>query len=152
MSLDDLDKQILSFLQEDGRANYVTLAAELGVSEGTIRKRVRRLEENGVFRTVGITDPFRVGLNTVAFLWFDVKRGMIESVIRELRNIPIIHYLVVTTGSHDLVAMVVLPNSERLIQLLNNELPSVEGIVSTETSIVLRIHKQIHNWSPFKES
>ncbi len=46
--LDDLDKRILGHMQEDGRMTFVDLASHLGVSEGTIRKRVKRLEERGV--------------------------------------------------------------------------------------------------------
>ena len=70
LALDDLDKKILAYLQEDGRMTFVTLAAQLGVSEGTIRKRVKRLEESGVLKTMGVTDPLKMGLDTVAFIWF----------------------------------------------------------------------------------
>ncbi len=150
MVLDDLDRRILARLQEDGRVSYVTLAAELGVSEGTIRKRVRRLEKEGVFQTVGITDPFRVGLDTVAFIWLEVHRSQLETVMQEMKRLESVRYLVVTTGSYDLVAMVVLPDREHLIRLLNEELATIPGIISTETSIVLQIHKQIHDWMPFR--
>ncbi len=150
MVLDDLDRRILAYLQEDGRISYVTLAAELGVSEGTIRKRVRKLEKDEVFQTVGITDPFRVGLDTVAFAWLEVERGKLESVMESLKRLEAVRYLVVTTGSHDLVAMVVLPDRQHLIELLNDKFSTIPGIISTETSIVLQIHKQIHDWVPFR--
>lgn len=150
--LDELDRQILSCLQEDGRVSFVNLAEELGVSEGTIRKRVRKLEKSNVFQTVGITDPFKVGLDTVAFIWLEVERSKIETVMTAMRSIEAVRYLVVATGSFDLVAMVVLPTRQHLIDLLNHELPKIPGIISTETSIVLQIHKQIHDWSPFKHS
>lgn len=52
--LDDLDKRILGHMQEDGRMTFVDLASHLGVSEGTIRKRVKRLEERGgIMKTMG---------------------------------------------------------------------------------------------------
>ncbi|NLM26107.1 MAG: Lrp/AsnC family transcriptional regulator [Firmicutes bacterium] len=152
MGIDDLDRQILKYLQEDGRISYVTLANQLNVSEGTIRKRVKKLEENNILQIVGVTDPFKVGLDTVAFLWLEVQRGQVNNVIEKLKEVVSIRYLAVTTGSYDLVAMVVLPNREELIKLLNEQVPSIEGIISTETSIILQIHKQIYNWIPFKES
>lgn len=152
MGIDDLDRQILKYLQEDGRISYVTLANQLNVSEGTIRKRVKKLEENNILQIVGVTDPFKVGLDTVAFLWLEVQRGQVNNVIERLKEVVSIRYLAVTTGSYDLVAMVVLPNREELIKLLNEQVPSIEGIISTETSIILQIHKQIYNWIPFKES
>ena len=48
--------------------------------------------------------------------------------------------------------MAVLPNRERLIQLLNKQLGQIPGVQSTETSIVLEIHKQIYHWSPFDQA
>lgn len=147
--LDDLDKQILAYLQEEGRMTFVTLASHLGVSEGTIRKRVKRLEEQGVMKTMGVTDPLKMGLDTVAFIWFKVDRHYMDSVIDALNRLRAVRYLVVTTGGHDLVAMVVLPNRLKLVSLLNEELANIDGIVSTETSIVLQIHKQIYDWAPF---
>ncbi len=147
--LDDLDKKILAYLQREGRTTFVTLASYLGVSEGTIRKRVKRLEENDVMKTMGVTDPLKMGLDTVAFVWFKIDRHYMDSVIEALQSLSSVRYLVVTTGGHDLVAMVVLPSRTKLVSLLNEELANIEGIVSTETSIVLQIHKQIFDWAPF---
>lgn len=149
--LDDLDKQILAYLQEDGRITFVTLASHLGVSEGTIRKRIKRLEDHGVMQTIGVTDPMKMGLDTVAFIWFKIDRNHMDSVMRELRALSAVRYLVVTTGGHDLVAMVSLSSRAELVSLLNEKLAEIEGIVSTETSVVLQIHKQIHEWAPFRE-
>lgn len=147
--LDDLDKKILAHLQQEGRMTFVTLAAYLGVSEGTIRKRVKRLEESGVMKTVGVTDPLKMGLDTVAFIWFKVDRHYMDAVIAALENLEAVRYLSVTTGGYDLVAMVVLPNRSELVTLLNDQFARIEGIISTETSIVLQIHKQIYDWAPF---
>lgn len=149
--LDELDKRILAHMQEDGRITFVNLASNLGVSEGTIRKRVKRLEERGIMQTMGVTDPMKMGLDTVAFVWLKIDRRYMESLIEELQAITAVRYLVVTTGEHDLVAMVVVPSRQELVELLNKKLAQIEGIVSTETSIVLQIHKQIHDWAPFSE-
>lgn len=149
MQLDELDQQILAHLQEDGRTSYVTLASTLGVSEGTIRKRMRRLENENVVRIIGITDPVKVGLDTVAYVWFEIERTHLEEAIERLKLLEEVRYLIVTTGSHDLVAMVVVPSREDLVRLLNDELSTIPGIISTQTSIVLKIHKQTYDWAPF---
>ena len=65
MRLDELDQQILAHLQEDGRTSYVTLASTLGVSEGTIRNGCVVWKTENVARIIGITDPVKVGLDTV---------------------------------------------------------------------------------------
>ena len=152
MQIDDLDRKILQHLRADGRVSYVALANKFNVSEGTIRKRVRKLDENQILQIIGVTDPLKVGLDTVAFIWLKVERRRLESVIKELKIIKDIRYLVITTGSYDVVAMAVLPDRERLIQLLNKQLGQIPGVHSTETSIVLEIHKQIYHWSPFDQA
>ena len=151
MQIDELDRKILQRLKDYGRISFVTLADERGVSEGSIRKRLRKLEENEVLNITGVTDPFKIGLDTVAFIWLKIERSRLESVINELSQIEQIRYLVITTGTYDAVAMAVLPNRERLIQLLNKQLGQIPGVQGTETSIVLEIHKQVYDWSPFDQ-
>lgn len=92
-----------------------------------------------------------MGLDTVAFVWLRIDRHYVESVIEQLEILPEVRYLVVTTGEHDLVAMVVLPNREELVTFLNRKLAQIEGIVGTETSIVLQVHKQVYDWAPFAQ-
>ena len=94
MQIDELDRKILQRLKDNGRISFVTLADELGVSEGTIRKRVRKLEENEVLNITGVTDPFKIGLDTVAFIWLKIERSRLESVINRLSQIEQIRYLV----------------------------------------------------------
>ncbi len=150
MQIDELDRKILRHMQEDGRISFVTLANLLQVSEGTIRKRVRKLEDMDVLQIIGVTDPLKAGLDNVAFIWFKVERNKLNDVIAELESIKEIRYLVFTTGTHDIVAMTVLPTREELINLLNKRLGQIPGVQSTETSIVLEIHKHSHKWNPFE--
>ena len=49
-SVDETDRAILSALRENSRQAFVELAKIVGVSERTIRTRVRRLEEDGIIR------------------------------------------------------------------------------------------------------
>ncbi len=71
-----------------------------------------------------------MGLDTVAFIWLKIDRHHIESVIEQMQGLPEVRYLVVTTGEHDLVAMVVLPNREQLVALLNQKLAGLRGGLS----------------------
>src|SRR4051794_28220570 len=55
--LDDLDRKIISFLQEDGRASNTQIARALDLTEATIRKRVRRLMSEGVLNIGAMPTP-----------------------------------------------------------------------------------------------
>ncbi|MFY9186996.1 MAG: winged helix-turn-helix transcriptional regulator, partial [Bacillota bacterium] len=60
--LKDLDVAILSYLKQDGRTPFTFIAQELGVAEGTVRKRVARLIEEGIIEIKAVVDPFKVGM------------------------------------------------------------------------------------------
>ena len=67
--LDDLDRQVLRLLAEDGRRSYTDLAKDTGLSTSAVHQRVRRLEQRGVL--TGYTakvDPLAVGLPLTAFV------------------------------------------------------------------------------------
>lgn len=147
--LDELDKGILAFLQQDGRTPYTKMAAVLGVAEGTIRKRVRRLEDAGYVRIVGVTDPFRTGIDTVALLWFKVERGYINHVVEAISSLKETWYVSYATGAFDLVVIVMLQSRQELLRFLNERVGRIKGIQATDTSIILEIRKQTYDWAPW---
>lgn len=147
--LDHLDCQILMHLQRDGRSSYTALAALCGVSEGTVRKRMQRLEERGVVRIVGVTNPAKTGMDTVAVIWLRVERGRLSEVVSQINALPQPHYVAYTTGASDIVAIVTVESQEELVKFLARDLSSIEGLTETETSMLLRVYKQAYDWSPW---
>src|SRR5437588_4365556 len=71
--VDALDRKIIALLQRDGRRPFAEIRRELGVSEGTIRLRYQRLVSTGVLQVVGIPDPFKVGLQSMAMIGVNVS-------------------------------------------------------------------------------
>src|SRR4051794_41768039 len=61
VGLDDLSRQIVEQLQQDGRRAYATIAKAVGLSEAAVRQRVQRLLDAGVMQIVAVADPLRVG-------------------------------------------------------------------------------------------
>ncbi|GAB3850476.1 hypothetical protein GCM10029963_36750 [Micromonospora andamanensis] len=59
--LDDVAKQIIEQLQEDGRRPYATIGKAVGLSEAAVRQRVQRLLDAGVMQIVAVTDPLQLG-------------------------------------------------------------------------------------------
>jgi len=66
--LDKLDRDIIDELQDDGRKPYNEIANKLNVSEGTIRKRVRKLTDMGVLKIAGLINPEKIGENLLAVI------------------------------------------------------------------------------------
>jgi Lrp/AsnC family transcriptional regulator for asnA, asnC and gidA len=146
--LDDLDRALVRLLQEDGRMSYRTMADRLGISEGTARYRLTRLFDEGVVRVVGVADPFKTGMDTVAITGLHVERHRIRDALDRLMAMDEVRYVAVTTGTFDLIIEIVLPNNDDLHQFLVEKLAEVPGVGASDTWMVLRIHKQSYTWLP----
>lgn len=144
--LDDTDRQIIKLLQNDGRMPFLTIANRLGLAEGTVRRRVSRLMDDRVLQIVGVTDPFKVGMNTVAIVGMKVERSRIEDITKALGDMAEVRYVALSTGNYDLIIEVVVGGNEELLTFLVNKLGEIPGITNTGTSLVLKVAKQDFGW------
>src|SRR6058998_1650491 len=99
---DDVSKQIIEQLQQDGRRPYAAIGKAVGLSEAAVRQRVQRLVDTGVMQIVAVTDPMRTGLGRQAMVAVSVA-GDVEEVADKLSAIDEVDYIVVTAGSLDLL-------------------------------------------------
>ncbi|MFC0028820.1 Lrp/AsnC family transcriptional regulator [Micromonospora chaiyaphumensis] len=142
--LDDVAKQIIEQLQEDGRRPYATIGKAVGLSEAAVRQRVQRLLDAGVMQIVAVTDPLQLGFPRQAMIGLRTD-GDLESVADRLADFEEIDYVVITAGSFDLLAEVVCRNDEHLLEILQ-KLRGVSGVVSTEAFVYLKLRKQTYSW------
>lgn len=145
MALDEVSKGIIEQLQEDGRRSYAEIGKAVGLSEAAVRQRVQKLTDAGVMQVVAVTDPMQLGFYRQAMIGLKVT-GDTVSVAEELGRIPAIDYVVLTAGSFDILAEVVCESDEDLIELLNQRIRRIDGVLSTETFVYLKLHKQFYNW------
>ena len=139
--MDNIDQQLIGLLRNDARASLVSLAKALRVSRATVQNRINRLETNGTI--VGYTVRLRPevqahrirALTTIAL---EGNRG--DAVIRTLRGDPAVQTLHTTNGRWDIVAELRAENLEEFDRVLGR-IRLVDGIASTETSLLLSTHK-----------
>ena len=143
--LDAIDEEIIRQLQTDGRRPYTQLAKVVGLSEAAVRQRVQRLLETGVMQVVAVTDPLSLGLRRQAMVGIKVQ-GDVRDVADVLAKLDEVVYVVLTAGSVDLLAEVVVASDDDLLHLLNDSIRSIPGVVSTDTSIYLSLRKQTYQW------
>ena len=72
--------------------------------------------------------------------------GDIRAVAEKLSAFDEVVYVVLTAGTVDLLAEVVVSNDEALLELLNDRIRRIPGVQSTETSIYLSLYKQTYQW------
>jgi Lrp/AsnC family transcriptional regulator for asnA, asnC and gidA len=144
LRVDELDRAIIALLQPEGRMPFAEVAARLGVSEGTVRQRYRRLVNAGILQVVAVADPFKIGFNTMAMIGINVaingRRG-IDAIAHEIALFPEVSYVVMSTGGFDLLVEVIAQDSEEFVRFLTEKLHRVEGVIKTETFMLLRVYK-----------
>jgi Lrp/AsnC family transcriptional regulator, regulator for asnA, asnC and gidA len=146
ITLDDLDRRVIAILQADGRRPYSAIAAELGVSEGTVRHRIQRLTDAELLQIVGVADPLRLGFGTRAMIGVKVRPGCVHEVCQALVQIPETSYVVVASGRYDVFVEVVCRDMPALTALLTERLPRIDGVADLETSLLLEVHKLAYGW------
>jgi Lrp/AsnC family transcriptional regulator, regulator for asnA, asnC and gidA len=142
---DDVSRAIIEQLQEDGRRPYATIGKAVGLSEAAVRQRVQKLVDTGVMQIVAVTDPMQIGFARQALLGVSVS-GDVEAVAEELGKIAEVDYIVITAGSFDLFAEVVVEDDAHLLTLINGRIRSIPGVTRTETFLYLKLVKQTYNW------
>jgi Lrp/AsnC family transcriptional regulator for asnA, asnC and gidA len=143
-SIDELDRQIVAALQPDGRRAFADIASELGVSEGTIRQRYRRLVSAGILQVVGVADPFKIGYGTMTMIGVKVAIDgdtNIDAVGAEIAKFPEVSYAVMSTGAYDLLVEVIALDNEEFTRFLTERLHRVRGVSATEAFMLLRVYK-----------
>ncbi|MBC7223658.1 MAG: response regulator [Anaerolineae bacterium] len=145
-TVDELDLQIITLLQEDGRTSNVEMARALGVAESTVRKRLERLLQNGVVRIVAIPDLPQVGWPVRVLLSLQVSPARVREAARRLARLPEVLSLHFTTGEYQLVAEVCFPSEEDLHAFLTERLPSLPGVVRATSAQVLQTLKGAEAW------
>ncbi|QNE34181.1 Lrp/AsnC family transcriptional regulator [Leifsonia shinshuensis] len=143
--IDDVSKAIIEQLQVDGRKSYAEIGKAVGLSEAAVRQRVQKLTESGVMQIVAVTDPMQLGFYRQAMIGVRVT-GDTLVIADKLAAMPAVDYVVLTAGTYDILAEVVCENDLDLITMLNSEIRTLEGVLSTETFVYLKLHKQFYNW------
>lgn len=144
--LDETDRAIIAQLQYDGRMSFTDIATELGISEGTVRRRVKNLTESGVLQIVAIMEPQLLGWNAAGMIGVTVQAGQIEAVANQIAQFPEVSYLFMASGEFDLFVEVFCKDREHFVSFLNQKLHHVAGVQRTQTFMILKMYKLSYRW------
>ncbi|MFJ3956638.1 Lrp/AsnC family transcriptional regulator [Arthrobacter sp. NPDC090010] len=145
IQLDATSKKLVELLQQDGRRSYAELGKAVGLSEAATRQRVQKLMDAQVMQIVAVTDPMSLGFHRVAMIGVKTS-GDTRRVADSLALLPAVSYLVMSAGSFDILAEIVCEDDADLIELLNSQIRTIEGVASTETFVYLELKKQKYGW------
>ncbi|HET6849823.1 MAG TPA: Lrp/AsnC family transcriptional regulator [Gaiellales bacterium] len=138
--LDDVDLAILRQLEEDGRRPYRQIARAVGVSEGTVRARIRRLEASGVVRVLAFVDPSRLGTSVLALVLVRLETDHHDDIVAALTAMPEATYVSTLVGRADVYVQAICADNEALWSLVTR-IRALRGVLETETMIEIGVHK-----------
>ena len=140
--LDWLDLEILRRLQGNSRYKFTRLARELGVSEATIRARVKSLEKRGYIERFTISlNPSKLGYGVLARIGVDVEINNIHSIVESLEALREVYLIALSTGTHDMLIDVIVRDLDELKQFLTEKLGRIEGVKNFDVSIIMEVYK-----------
>jgi Lrp/AsnC family transcriptional regulator for asnA, asnC and gidA len=144
IGLDEIDHQIISILQQDGRVPLAQIAKQLNVSAGMVRVRYNRLEEMGVLRVVAITNPLRMGYQTMALIGIKVDGKQLLQIADKIAALDEVIYLIVVSGAYDIIVEIVCRDQHDMLQFITERLYKIEGVRESESFMHLKIVKEVY--------
>jgi Lrp/AsnC family transcriptional regulator for asnA, asnC and gidA len=149
--IDSLDKKILEIITGNARIPFKDVAAECGVSRAAIHQRVQHLIDMGVITgSAYLVNPKSLGYNTCTYVGITLEKGsMYKNVVHELLKIPEIVECHFTTGPYTMLVKLFALDNADLMELLNNKMQEIPGVVATETLISLE--QSIKRGVPIRE-
>ena len=145
ITLDQVDRDILVNLQNDGRSSASHIASEIGMSVPAVTDRIKKLQESGIIMGfTAVLNHRKVGLDVSAFITvISESSSHYSDVVRETNNTPEIVQCFTTTGNGSHVLLALTENTHSLEKLLRT-IQSWPGVMRTETQIILSSYKGIN--------
>lgn len=152
VQFDEIDSKIICMLQEDGRMPYSKIAQELGIAESTARARTQRLIRDGVIKIVAVSDPKMLGYQIYGNIKLIIDSAKIETILSRLKALDEITYIALLTGDTDIDIDFIVPEFEDLGRLIYEKINTIEGIIQSRTSLIVRYEKDTYTWKTVLET
>ena len=140
--IDEADKKIIGCLKENARYTFREISQKTGINEGTVRLRFNNMQKRGVFLGFSPTlDESKLGLGIHCLILVKTKLGESEKIAEKLRNFEEVRFCAVTTGTCDIIIEIFTRDPKTLSDFLNKRIASIEGVLETQTGLVLKTLK-----------
>ena len=145
--LDELDEKIIERLGHDARVSNREIGREFGLTEGTIRSRLKRLLDNKVIRVAAVTNANRLRNPFLAYLWVEANHASdIERVAEALAELPEIGFVATILGRADVLAMTLVENGAELTDFLHQTIDKIPGVRRVRYSLGQNFIKHDYRW------
>jgi Lrp/AsnC family transcriptional regulator for asnA, asnC and gidA len=148
--IDEIDAEIIAALDEDVRSTYTSLAKKINVDQVTIKRRLKKLTENGIIRLGVLVDYSKIGPSLHVLFALNIDSNDVDSVLQEIGKLQQISWVTSVTGRFDSIALARFSAYDELGEFIHNDLLPIKGLLRAETFVFLRRQKSF--FSPFEKS
>jgi DNA-binding Lrp family transcriptional regulator len=146
-TVDEMDLAIIASLQVNARRSNRQIAADLNVSEGTVRGRIKRMQADRVFRIQAVSDIVVSGLGAHAFVGIKAAPGKVNAVAKALTQREDVAQITRVLDRLDLMVVMIAPDRQSLISAIHNEIALLSGVQSVETFDTVGTLKHTYLWT-----
>ena len=145
--LDQIDRQLLGTLQDEGRVTNVELAHRVGLTAPPCLRRVRALEDSGTIRGYHADlDGAKLGFAIMVFAMVSLRSQAEESLRlfeEHMRALPEVRECHMLNGEIDFILKIVSKDLQSFQEFLTSKLTPAPNVASVKTSLTIRTAKQL---------
>lgn len=145
MKLDNIDRKILSILQENAKITNALLAKEVGLSPAPTLERVKKLEQSGLIQSYHAElDTSKIGLGVAVFLQASLqgsRKSLMDSFLEKIQSIPEVVECYHITGSSDFLIKILTKDIQTYNQFILEKLIDIEEVGNMQSMVVLSVLK-----------
>jgi DNA-binding Lrp family transcriptional regulator len=139
--LDDLDRQLIAILSQDARISNRKIATDLGVTEGTVRGRIKRLQQDRLIAFTAITSFGLERATKLAFVGVQAEVENVARIARDIADLSGVNGVLITMGRFNILAICLFSDLEELHNIASDQILAIPGVHHVETSIAVKTVK-----------
>ncbi len=139
--IDDLDRQLIDILAQDARVSNRKIATILSVNEGTVRGRIKRLQQERLISFTALTGMKLHKATNIAFLAVQVDAAHVRQIARDIAHIPLVKAVMIMLGPFNVLATCLYDDLDTLHRFASEQILTMKGVHHVETSLSVRTVK-----------
>lgn len=137
----DLDRQLIAMLSNDARVSNRKIATDLGVTEGTVRGRIKRLQQDRLIAFTAITSFGLENSTKMAFIGVLTDVDKVRDIAQQIAGLSAVNAVMITMGRFNILAICLFNELDSLHAVASDQILALPGVHHVETSIAVKTLK-----------
>ena len=144
--IDEVDRKILAHLAQDGRRSNREIAHELGLGEGTVRGRIKRMQENNIIKIQALTSFAGPEPPVMAYIGIRTDLSMVENTAKVISEMEVARFVSTMMGRYDILVITLVKDAGEMVRLVNEEIMTLPGVKHADMTLAVKGLKYDYRW------